>query len=277
MRRRQQSDIHELEAVLQAPVYLRRRRGLRRLSLLINRRGQVQISIPWQLSDDLALRFALENLAWLQEQIQRHRAQPARRRPLLRVDGQVPFLGREFRLRWVTHQGRPRAEFSDGELRVLCRACDADLWRKLIRREYETQARWFIAERVAYWASKMRESYGKVSFRAQRTRWGSCTPSGNLSFNWKLMFAPEEVIDYVVIHELAHRAHLDHSEKFWLRVAEFDPQFEEHKRYLKRNQDRVDFLDGFDLLIDESSTSGIADSNPIDRELDLGKEHSACP
>jgi predicted metal-dependent hydrolase len=253
-----QLSIQQIESELQAQLRLYRRRGVKRLCLLVNRRGQVQISIPWQHSDEFALQFALEHMDWLRKQLQKsreRRAQLAENQPTLRLGGGVPFLGQEFRLSWIHERTRARAEFADGELRVYCAEVDAELWRKLIRRQYEAQARWHIEERIAYWAERMRETYGRVSFRAQRTRWGSCTRSGNLSFNWKLMFAPPEVIDYVVIHELAHRQHLDHSPRFWNRVAEFDPHYEKHQDYLKQNQHRVLFLDSFALSLDPAATN----------------------
>jgi predicted metal-dependent hydrolase len=251
MKRSKRADIHQIETALQAPLCLVRRRGLKRLGLLINRRGQVQLTVPWQHSDEFALQFAIENLDWLRQQLEKFRTRPSHRLPILKVDGQVPFLGQEFRLRWIPFQGRARAEFAERELQIFCSEPDAELWKKLIRRQYEAQARWLITERVAHWAGRMQETYGRVSFRAQRTRWGSCTLSGNLSFNWKLMFAPPEVIDYVVIHELAHRAHLDHSAKFWSRVAEFDPNYDEHRKYLQKHQECVRFLDGFELHASE--------------------------
>lgn len=263
--------MQQIEAELQAPLCLLRRRGLKRLSLMINRRGQVQISVPWQHSDEVALQFALENLDWLRKQLQKsqeRRAQLAERQPTLRLGGTVPFLGQEFRLCWIPGRARARAEFADGELRVYCAEADAELWRKLICRQYEAQARWHMEERIAYWAERMGETYGRVSFRAQRTRWGSCTLSGNLSFNWKLMFAPPEVIDYVIIHELAHRMHLDHSPRFWSRVEEFDPHFEKHRDYLKQHQHRVLFLEGFALSLDPTA----ADATTVEAEegnLDL--------
>ncbi|HRK08781.1 MAG TPA: SprT family zinc-dependent metalloprotease [Pseudobdellovibrionaceae bacterium] len=267
MRRRNLLSLQQIESELQAPLCLLRRRGLKRLTLMVNRRGQVQISIPWQHSDEFALQFALDNLEWLRKQLEKskeRRAQLEKNQPVLRLGGTVPFLGQEFRLRWISGRTRARAEFADGELRVYCTEVDAELWRKLICRQYEAQARWHIEERVAYWAERMRETYGRISFRAQRTRWGSCTRSGNLSFNWKLMFAPPEVIDYVVIHELAHRQHLDHSPRFWSRVAEFDPYHKEHQDYLKRHQHRVHFLESFSLAMDPIAT------DPVTVEVENG-------
>ena len=74
-----------------------------------------------------------------------------------------------------------------------------------------------------------------LTLREQSSRWGSCSSQGNLNFNWRLVHAPTPVIDYVIIHELAHRTHMDHSRRFWNLVAEYDPAYLEHRGWLKRH------------------------------------------
>lgn len=96
-------------------------------------------------------------------------------------------------------------------------------------------ARRKLEERLAHWGPRLGVDYGRVSVRDQRTLWGSCSPRGDLSFNWRLVFAPEPVMDYVVIHELAHRREMNHSTRFWAIVAEFSPSFREHRKWLHVN------------------------------------------
>lgn len=96
-------------------------------------------------------------------------------------------------------------------------------------------ARRKLEERLAYWSPRLGVGYGRVSVRDQRTLWGSCSPQGDLSFNWRLVFAPEAVLDYVVIHELAHRREMNHSKRFWAIVAAFSPGYREHRKWLHEN------------------------------------------
>jgi predicted metal-dependent hydrolase len=77
--------------------------------------------------------------------------------------------------------------------------------------------------------------FRKIIIRDQKRRWGSCSTNGTLSFNWRLMLAPESVGRYLVAHELAHRAHPDHSRRFWVKVAEICPDFRQEERWLKKN------------------------------------------
>lgn len=116
----------------------------------------------------------------------------------------------------------PKAEtlpgLTDGELKQLTALAKADL-----------------PLRVAGFARRLGVSYGSVTIRHQRTRWGSCTGAGNLNFNCLLMLAPEPVRDYVVVHELCHRLEMNHSARFWAHVAGAMPDYCLHRKWLKAN------------------------------------------
>lgn len=98
---------------------------------------------------------------------------------------------------------------------------------------YREQARRVLTEKTAYYAKLMGVTYGRISIRGQKTRWGSCSAKGNLNYNWKLMLCPEEVQDYVVVHELAHRREMNHSKAFYRIVEEILPDYRERMRWLK--------------------------------------------
>ena len=95
------------------------------------------------------------------------------------------------------------------------------------------QAAKTIPERTAHFAPLVGVSYGRVSIRSQRTRWGSCSAKGNLNFNCLLVLCPPEVLDYVVVHELCHRRELNHSAAFWAEVARICPDHARHRKWLK--------------------------------------------
>lgn len=90
-----------------------------------------------------------------------------------------------------------------------------------------------IPERVEYFAKVIGVTYGKITIRNQKTRWGSCSSKGNLNFNCLLMLAPSEVLDYVVVHELCHRKQMNHSKAFWLEVEKVLPDYKEVRKWLK--------------------------------------------
>lgn len=90
-----------------------------------------------------------------------------------------------------------------------------------------------IPERVEYFAKVIGVTYGKITIRNQKTRWGSCSSKGNLNFNCLLMLTPPEVLDYVVVHELCHRKQMNHSKAFWLEVEKVLPDYKEVRKWLK--------------------------------------------
>ncbi len=119
--------------------------------------------------------------------------------------------------RWQQEHPRPEA-LSEEELAQLVK-----------------QARRRFGERAAYFAPRVGVDYARIAIRKQRSKWGSCSSKGNLNFNCLLMLAPEEVLDYVVVHELCHRLEMNHSPRFWAQVKRVLPDYEQSRRWLRQN------------------------------------------
>ncbi len=102
-------------------------------------------------------------------------------------------------------------------------------------RELGDKAVEFIPKRVEYFAEKVGVSYGRITIRNQKTRWGSCSSKGNLNFNCLLMLTPPEIIDYVIVHELCHRKEMNHSVRFWSEVAKVLPDYKKRRKWLNDN------------------------------------------
>ena len=99
-----------------------------------------------------------------------------------------------------------------------------------------------IPMRVKYFANIMGVTYGNITIRNQKTRWGSCSSKGNLNFNCLLMLAPSEILDYVVVHELCHRKQMNHSKAFWLEVEKVLPDYKESIEWLKEEGCQLMYL-----------------------------------
>ena len=93
-----------------------------------------------------------------------------------------------------------------------------------------------IADRVKYYCAVMQVTVGRITIRNQKTRWGSCSSAGNVNFNYRLYYLPDELLDYVVVHELAHRRHMDHSKEFWSEVTRYCPDYRARRKQLKEYQ-----------------------------------------
>lgn len=106
-------------------------------------------------------------------------------------------------------------------------------------RKYRELAGTVIGQKAKQYARQMQVTFNRITIRDQKTRWGSCSAKGNLNFNWRLILAPEEVLDYVVVHELAHRKEMNHSRRFWKQVEEVLPDYPVRRLWLKQNGDML--------------------------------------
>lgn len=107
--------------------------------------------------------------------------------------------------------------------------------RTALEKRYKEAARSYIPKRVAYYHDMTGGTYQRIAIRDQKTRWGSCSSKGTLSFNWRLMLAPPAVLDYVVVHELCHLTHMDHSPAFWQAVEAVCPDYRDLRKWLKEH------------------------------------------
>ena len=108
-----------------------------------------------------------------------------------------------------------------------------------LEKKYRQAAKRYIYERVEYYIEMIGGHYSSIRIGDQKTRWGSCSNNGTLSFSWRLMLAPPRILDYVVIHEICHLTYMDHSKNFWDLVSVYDPDYKEHRKWLKENGDSL--------------------------------------
>jgi predicted metal-dependent hydrolase len=149
--------------------------------------------------------------------------------------GEVPYLGERLPLK-VSHQsGRVRAHVArrGGALHVAL-GPDTPL-EGALEAWYRRRARAEIAPRLDAAVARVGRGYTTLQIRGQRTRWASCSTSGAMSFNWRLLLAPPEILDYVIEHEVAHLDVQDHSDRFWRLLASRSPRWREHERWLRRH------------------------------------------
>jgi len=156
-------------------------------------------------------------------------------RPQIRHGGGVPYLGERLILDLSSEPGRTRPFVSrrGEELRVVLPPGAEP--RKALEAWYRRQARTEVSVRLDAAVARAGRSYTTLQIRGQRTRWASCSTSGAMSFNWRLLLAPEEILDYVVEHEVAHLDVQDHSERFWRLLASRRPAWREHEAWLRRH------------------------------------------
>lgn len=150
---------------------------------------------------------------------------------LVRAPGKMPISRiREFiaqKERWITS--------SRQRMKSISASMPADKLTPEEIQHLKQQAAVDLTARTEHFAKCLHVNFGKITVRCQTSRWGSCSGEGNLSFNCLLMFMPEAIRDYVVVHELCHRKHMNHSPAFWNTVAEILPDYRQSKSWLKEN------------------------------------------
>ncbi len=223
----------------QAPEVLLRRSRRRTLELRVDDDGRLRVLSPFHVDKDQIRRFILEKDTWIRARLEETR----RRREALQgrryEDGGIfPFLGRTYPLRVeVGTAARWSVVFTGGCWRAQGPAGDpnrGDGIRTALERWYRREAGELFAGRVFHYARRMGENPSRISVRGQKRIWGSCSiHRKSIRLNWLLVMAPLEVVDYVIVHELAHLAVADHSPRFWRRVAEVLPDYEAHRRWLR--------------------------------------------
>lgn len=136
---------------------------------------------------------------------------------------------------------RSASEVENGTLRLAAHHVEQTSVKQALERLYRRKAREHIEEVSERYAEEMAVSYDKLEIRNQRTKWGSCSSSGTLGINWRLVMAPPEILEYVVVHELAHLEEANHTDAFWSLVGEFDPDYRDHAEWLERNSTELIF------------------------------------
>jgi len=206
----------------------------RSISIEINSEGEVIVKAPILAPMFLIKRFVHEKSNWIQKHSEKRKANV--RKVKQYMDGEkFLYLGKEYsfhlgNFKEISVDTNARLNFP---LALLFRA------QKELANWYIKQAKNLITERVKHHASKMKVNYGTITFSDTRSKWGTCTYHNNLQFSWRLIMAPIEVVDYVIIHELAHTKEKNHRFHFWSLVGLQTPAYKQHRKWLKTHGHRL--------------------------------------
>jgi len=186
--------------------------------------GSVRVTSPRYVSIKKASEFAHLRIGWIEKQMEKIQ------RVLLEDGSIIPLWGKEVRL--VHIGGRGITQQVEDALHI---TGDIGSFRRRLKDHITKEMKRRTAERAQYYAEKLGVKAGNIRIMDMRSRWGSCTSKGDLSFALRLAFAPMEVLDYVVCHEVCHIKHLNHSARFWQLVESLCPAYEQHEAWLTRH------------------------------------------
>jgi hypothetical protein len=199
--------------------------------------GEVTVVVPDRFSDKQVQDLVLSRSDQIQKTIKLQKGL-MRKTETEFVSGQgLKYLGRTYRLK-VYPTGSGQTGLRQGRIEVWVtgeKFSTSESVKQHLLTWYQTRAREKLTERMKLLRKEVGVNVETFSLRDMRTKWGSCTSKGLITLNWRLIFAPTRIIDYVIVHELCHLLDLNHSRKFWAKVLRVCPDFDSSREWLKQN------------------------------------------
>jgi predicted metal-dependent hydrolase len=236
---------HALQRILvdgqEVECRLVRSKAAKKLRIKVKPDG-IDIVVPEGRDSLEAVAFVSENQAWVVEQLERARQLRALRRPDKWMNGQILFRGEPVPVNVVRSdlwRAPNKVVLHDGAISVTCGLGTQTPAVRSLENWLRKQAREIIERHVAEVGKRVKRTPNRIYVMDQRTKWGNCSALGNLSFNWRLILAPDYVLRYIVTHEMVHLAIPDHSQRFWLTVQSLCPNADRARQWLVANGHRL--------------------------------------
>lgn len=206
----------------------------RSVALEITPNAQLVVRMPRYASVSEVKKFIWEKRDWIEKKLQEASERRKKHVPKKFVSGEkFYYLGDQYEF-FTNNNASPKLKFNAGfhlSEKSLNKA------RTLFVNWYKKQAKLNVSKRVEWYANLHKLKYINIKITSAERRFGSCTSQGNLNFTWRLMLLPLKIVDYVVVHELAHLVHHNHSKRFWAQVEKMLPDYKERRKWLKKNSE----------------------------------------
>jgi predicted metal-dependent hydrolase len=243
----------QLHKYLDFDLEIHRRAMKRNISITIRPQRPIRVSVGKLISLRKIEEFIFDKRHWIQKHQQKFaEIQKTNPRRKLKEGESYLFKGEEhiFKVSLTLHKKafvaiegqKLNLFYPNGKWNTSLKEDNHAHSRELVFSFYKREAIRHMSTRVEELSRSTGLHPTKLSFRNQKTRWGSCSSRGHLNLNWRLVAAPIYVIDYVIIHELCHLRHLNHSQAFWDLVQKHDPEYLKAEQWLKHNYGQLDFL-----------------------------------
>ncbi len=217
--------------------HLVRSKAAKKLRIRV-RHDSIEVVVPEFRNVQEGLTFLAENETWVINQLGRARELRAMRRPEKTVQGHILFRGTPVSIKVIRSErwsAPNKVELEDGGISITCGPGSQTPLPKSLENWLRKLARENIDRHMASVHERVKRTPNRVYIMGQRTKWGNCSGLGNLSFNWRLVMAPDEVLRYIVTHEMVHLAIPDHSQRFWLTVQSICPGADRARQWLVAN------------------------------------------
>jgi predicted metal-dependent hydrolase len=231
--------LNESDGLIEFEVVYSRRKTM---AIKIDANGNIKVFAPKGTSRSTIGNMLNTKSDWIIKNLHEIKLNKAQEIKREYTDGEsFLYLGHDYILQLNVNPelGKMKIKIADGKFLVDTPVADGAVIKGGMESWYRFMGAEHINTRLSYYQSLLDVSPSKVTIRNQKTRWGSCSSKGSLNFNWRLMMAPAEVVDYVIVHELCHLLHPNHSKNFWNQVSAILPDYRVRKDWLKRNGFRL--------------------------------------
>lgn len=202
----------------------------------------VKVSVPMTLSDRRIRDLVIKRTSWIKSKLQEQSNRPISA-PREYISGEtVTYLGKNYRLKVLKGQ-QPSVKLKRGYVEVTLSNTDVDpktTVHSLLQDWYRSHAQKRLEEKTLRLAKIIGVNPSSVTVKNYKSRWGSCSPEGDISYNWRIILAPQSIVDYVIVHELCHILEHNHSSSYWKHVERHVPNWREQKEWLKHNELAID-------------------------------------
>lgn len=216
------------------------------IGIIVDRNGEVKVHAPFRASGKQIYEVVRKKADWIERKVNEIKARNSKFICRQFVNGEkILYLGKEYILE-IAEKDSGRSEVLVHEDAVIVHifpGLSGEIRKQVIK---EALIKWYrqhfskiVKERLGYYSSQLKAVPCKVVIKNQKTMWGSCSKKGNINLNWKLVMAPVEIVDYVIVHELCHLKVMNHSKEFWNLVASVLPNCDEYRKWLKANGYRL--------------------------------------
>jgi predicted metal-dependent hydrolase len=214
----------------------RSRKRRKTISLQISNKSELVIAAPYFTPIDEINRFVQEKQNWINKTIQKHKEEAIKNKAKEYISGEIfYYLGKSYPLEVFFEPFETAGVVFWNNCFYLNTRENKDLQKYYFVSWYKNKLREYILHRIDFFSRMLKLQYGNITITSAEKRWGSCSGDDNLAFSFRLIMAPPDIIDYVIVHELTHIKEKNHSPKFWKQVEAVMPEYKKPRNWLKDN------------------------------------------
>ena len=222
---------------------INKKSNVKNITIKVKHPNTVTIVSPKSVNNEFIHDLVISRSRWILNKLNEFKNKESENPPILFVDGdKIPYLGNYYTLNVYKEKNTIKCSLIFEENKFIAKVpfniSSNDQYiklRELLINLYLTEGGKLIKERISIYSKKLNLYHESITLKEQNTSWGTCSSKGNIYINWKVLLAPLDILDYVLVHELCHLKHMNHSKEYWSLVGTIFPDYKEKRNYLKEN------------------------------------------